>query len=99
MKLVTGAVAFRQATFQMCTILQQIKLTFKQTSASECVLVSILAARALAIQKLKKQSPTADEGVLLSKLMAYCSKEAHSCLEKGSMIAFTKLRILDTDES
>jgi aromatic-L-amino-acid decarboxylase len=62
-------------------------------------LVSILAARALAIQKLKKQNPTADEGVLLSKLMAYCSKEAHSCLEKGSMIAFTKLRILDTDEN
>lgn len=40
----------------------------------------------------------ADEGVLLSKLMAYCSKEAHSCVEKGAMIAFVKLRILEPDD-
>jgi len=68
-----------------------------QTSASECVLVSILAARALAIQKLKREKPEDDEGVLLSRLIAYCSKEAHSCVEKGAMIAFVKLRILETD--
>lgn len=58
-----------------------------------------MAARALAIQKLKKEEPEADEGVMLSKLIAYCSKEAHSCVEKGAMIAFVKLRILETDES
>jgi aromatic-L-amino-acid decarboxylase len=63
------------------------------------VLVALLAARAQAIKKLKKKSPNADEGVLLSKLMAYCSKEAHSCLEKGAMIAFVKLRILEPDEN
>ncbi|ODM94615.1 Tyrosine decarboxylase [Orchesella cincta] len=61
-----------------------------QTSASECVLVSILAARALAIQALKRKNPDQDE--------AYCSKEAHSCVEKGAMIAFVKLRILETDD-
>jgi len=70
-----------------------------QTSASECVLVSILAARALAITALKKEDPRADEGVMLSKLIAYCSKEAHSCVEKGAMVAFVKLRILETDEN
>lgn len=61
--------------------------------------MALLAARAQAIKKLKKKNPDADEGLLLSKLMAYCSKEAHSCLEKGAMIAFVKLRILEPDEN
>ena len=62
------------------------------------MLVSLLAARAQAIRKLKQQHPTVEEGVLLSKLMAYCSKEAHSCVEKAAMISFVKLRILEPDE-
>ncbi|XP_023713317.1 aromatic-L-amino-acid decarboxylase [Cryptotermes secundus] len=69
-----------------------------QTSASECVLVTMLAARAQAIRKQKQQHPFVEEGVLLSKLMAYCSKEAHSCVEKAAMICFVKLRILEPDE-
>ncbi|CAG9761061.1 unnamed protein product [Ceutorhynchus assimilis] len=69
-----------------------------QTSASECVLVSMLAARAQALKRLKQQHPFVEEGVLLSKLMAYCSKEAHSCVEKAAMICFVKLRILEPDE-
>ncbi|XP_044734644.1 aromatic-L-amino-acid decarboxylase-like [Chrysoperla carnea] len=69
-----------------------------QTSASECVLVTMLAARAQAIKRLKQQHPFVEEGLLLSKLMAYCSKEAHSCVEKAAMICFVKLRILEPDE-
>lgn len=68
-----------------------------QTSASECVLVTMLAARAQAIKILKQQHPFVEEGHLLSKLMAYCSKEAHSCVEKAAMISFVKLRILEPD--
>ncbi|XP_065338655.1 aromatic-L-amino-acid decarboxylase-like [Cloeon dipterum] len=70
-----------------------------QGSASECVLVCMLSARAQAIKKLKKQHPFVEEGVLLSKLMAYCSKEAHSCVEKAAMICFVKLRILEPDNN
>ncbi|XP_054159874.1 tyrosine decarboxylase-like [Oppia nitens] len=70
-----------------------------QGSASDCVLVSLLAARHNAIRLLKQQQPFIEEGVLLSKLIGYCSKEAHSCVEKAAMIAFVKLRILDTDEN
>ncbi|KAK3909357.1 Tyrosine decarboxylase [Frankliniella fusca] len=69
-----------------------------QTSASECVLVCMLAARAQAIKRLKLQEPGAEEGVLLGRLMAYCSKEAHSCVEKAAMISFVKLRILEPDQ-
>lgn len=58
----------------------------------------MVAARAQAIKRLKTMHPFVDEGVLLSKLMAYCSKEAHSCVEKGAMMAFVKLKILEPDE-
>ncbi|KAF9802353.1 hypothetical protein SFRURICE_009035 [Spodoptera frugiperda] len=68
-------------------------------SASECVLVSMLAARANGIKRLKHQFPNVDEGLLLSKLIAYCSKEAHSCVEKAAMICFVKLRILQPDDN
>uniref|UniRef100_A0A1A9ZUY7 Tyrosine decarboxylase n=1 Tax=Glossina pallidipes TaxID=7398 RepID=A0A1A9ZUY7_GLOPL len=70
-----------------------------QTSASECILVTMLAARAQAVKRLKSQHPFVEECHLLSKLMAYCSKEAHSCVEKAAMICFVKLRILEPDEN
>lgn len=70
-----------------------------QTSASECVLVCMLAARAQAIKRLKQQHPNVEEGLLLSKLIGYCSREAHSCVEKGAMISFVKMRILEPDEN
>lgn len=57
----------------------------------------MLAARAQAIKQLKQQHPFVEEGHLLTKLMAYCSKEAHSCVEKAAMICFVKLRILEPD--
>lgn len=59
----------------------------------------MLAARAQAIKHLKEQHQFAEETQLLSKLMAYCSKEAHSCVEKAAMISFVKLRILEPDEN
>ncbi|CAB3236454.1 unnamed protein product [Arctia plantaginis] len=68
-------------------------------SASECVLVSMLAARANGIKRLKHQFPNVDEGLLLTKLIAYCSKESHSCVEKAAMICFVKLRILQPDDN
>lgn len=58
----------------------------------------MLAARAQALKRLKSQNPFVEESHLLSKLMAYCSKEAHSCVEKAAMICFVKLRILEPDE-
>lgn len=70
-----------------------------QTSASECILVSMLAARNQAIQHLKKLYPDVhDESDFLPKLVAYCSTESHSCVEKAAMILLVKLRILETDD-
>ena len=71
-----------------------------QSAASECVLDCLLAARAQAIRTLKgKYGDEVEETTLLSKLMAFCSKEAHSCVEKAAMIGFVKLRILEPDQN
>lgn len=71
-----------------------------QSSASECILVCMLAARTQAIKHFKKINGTPDEedSVFLPKLVAYCSKESHSCVEKAAMIALVKLRILEADD-
>ncbi|PSN56849.1 Tyrosine decarboxylase [Blattella germanica] len=69
-----------------------------QSSASECILVSMLAARTQAIQNLKKENPDMEDSAFLPRLVAYCSEEAHSCVEKAAMICLVKLRILEPDE-
>ncbi|KJH44331.1 pyridoxal-dependent decarboxylase domain protein [Dictyocaulus viviparus] len=68
-----------------------------QGSASECNFVSLLAARFEVMKELRQRFPFVEEGLLLSKLIAYCSKEAHSSVEKACMIGMVKLRILETD--
>ncbi|GBM92148.1 Tyrosine decarboxylase [Araneus ventricosus] len=69
-----------------------------QSSASECNFIVLLAARHNAIKAMKRNDPTAEEGTLMSSLVAYCSSEAHSCVEKAAMICLVKLSILKTDE-
>jgi hypothetical protein len=51
------------------------------------------------MKELRHRFPFVEEGLLMSKLIAYCSKEAHSSVEKAAMIAMIKLRILETDSS
>ncbi|XP_018332420.1 tyrosine decarboxylase-like [Agrilus planipennis] len=70
-----------------------------QGSASECVLVSMLSARNEAIKHLKSKNPDIEDSAFLPKLVAYCSKESHSCVEKTAMILLVKLRILEPDEN
>ncbi|KAK0172445.1 hypothetical protein PV328_005761 [Microctonus aethiopoides] len=68
-----------------------------QGSASECVLVTMLAARANAINILKNNNPETEDSVFLPRLVAYCSTESHSCVEKAAMICMVKLRVLTPD--
>lgn len=68
-------------------------------SASECTFTSLLAARAEVIKSLKGSNTNFDGSVYLSKLTAYCSREAHSSVEKACMIVQIKLRILETDSN
>jgi len=61
----------------------------------------MLAARAQAIKYIRAQTGHTDahDSVFLPKLVAYCSREAHSSVEKAAMIALVQLRILETDEN
>lgn len=70
-----------------------------QGSASECVLVSMLAARNEAIKHLKKNDPNVEDSAFLPKLVGYCSRESHSCVEKAAKILLVNLRILEPDEN
>jgi len=79
-------------------LLTNMAILFLQSSASECILVSMLAARAQAIKNLKKENPDTEDSTFLPRLVAYCSQEAHSCVEKAAMISLVKLRILEPDD-
>lgn len=68
-------------------------------SASECVLVSMLAARCKSIANYKRNVEMNEDGHILTKLVAYASKLSHSCVEKAAMISLVKIRLLDTDEN
>ncbi|XP_038063216.1 aromatic-L-amino-acid decarboxylase-like [Patiria miniata] len=69
-----------------------------QTSSSECVLVCMLAARNKTITALKETQPDVEDCILVSKLVAYFSEEAHSAVEKAARICLVKTRVLSTDE-
>ncbi|UYV74175.1 Tdc2 [Cordylochernes scorpioides] len=68
-----------------------------QGSASECVLLALLAARHEALNHLAQCHPGASRGENLNRLVAYCSEQTHSCMEKAALIGLVKLRKLDTD--
>ncbi|XP_013404119.1 LOW QUALITY PROTEIN: aromatic-L-amino-acid decarboxylase-like [Lingula anatina] len=70
-----------------------------QGSASECILVTLLAARHNAIKQMQDVHPFVEDGMLQAKLVAYCSTLAHSCVEKAGMIGCVKMRHLPTDEN
>lgn len=48
-----------------------------QSSASECNFVALLAARFEIMKELRQRFPFVEEGLLMSKLIAYCSKEVN----------------------
>ncbi|XP_055533927.1 aromatic-L-amino-acid decarboxylase [Wyeomyia smithii] len=68
-----------------------------QGSASEGVLVCMMAARARAIKALKGDNHEVHDSVYLPQLVAYASKEAHSSIEKAAKMAIVQLRVLETD--
>lgn len=69
-----------------------------QNSASDCIMVALIAARARAVRMLKGDNKYLHESVFLPFLVAYTSEEAHSCVQKAAKIAIIKLRVLPTDE-
>lgn len=68
-----------------------------QSSASDGILLALLAARARAV-KLLQGTHQIHKTSLLPQLVAYTSEEAHSCVQKAAQISIIRLRIIKTDE-
>ncbi|XP_074594117.1 aromatic-L-amino-acid decarboxylase [Brevipalpus obovatus] len=76
-----------------------------QGTASEATLVTLLAARnkTLSIQdgfsSTGIPSASVDKSGLLEKLVAYCSSQAHSSVERAGLLGAVRFRLLETDDS
>ncbi|XP_030764776.1 histidine decarboxylase [Sitophilus oryzae] len=70
-----------------------------QTTASECTLISLLAGRYVAIKMYEELYPDVTKHEINGKLVAYCSDQAHSSVEKAALIGLVTLRYIDCDEN
>ncbi|XP_050426856.1 histidine decarboxylase isoform X2 [Adelges cooleyi] len=70
-----------------------------QTTSSEATFVCLLAARTRAIRRLQEIDPDLEDVEINSKLVAYCSDQAHSSVEKAGLIGLVKMRFVESDES
>ncbi|XP_033099566.1 histidine decarboxylase-like [Anneissia japonica] len=72
-----------------------------QGTMSEATFVAMLAARTSAIKKARRRIPDLDDvedAMICSRLVAYCSDQAHSSLEKDALLSMVKLKTLESDK-
>ncbi|XP_067004267.2 histidine decarboxylase [Anabrus simplex] len=70
-----------------------------QTTSSEATFVCLLAGRTEAIRRYKQQDPELEDAEINSRLVAYCSDQAHSSVEKAGLIGLVKMRYIETDDN
>ncbi|KAK8385970.1 hypothetical protein O3P69_010605 [Scylla paramamosain] len=70
-----------------------------QTTASEATFVCLLAARTEAIQRYQQDDPEIEDAEINSRLVAYCSDQAHSSVEKAGLIGLVKMRYIESDDN
>ncbi|XP_047111789.1 tyrosine decarboxylase-like [Schistocerca piceifrons] len=71
-------------------------------SPSECIFISLIAARHQAIKALmvdKKKDEIVESCKILSKLVAYTSKESCPSIEKAAKLSYVRLRLLNVDKN
>lgn len=85
-------------TFFMSDVHNSVGGGAMQNSASDCIMLALIAARCRAVGMLKPDKVKVHDSVFLPNFVAYTSEEAHSCVQKAAKIAIIKLRVLPTDE-
>ncbi|XP_055277650.1 aromatic-L-amino-acid decarboxylase [Moschus berezovskii] len=68
-----------------------------QGTASEATLVALLAARTKVTRCLQAASPELTQAAIMEKLVAYTSDQAHSSVEKASLIGGVRLKAIPSD--
>ncbi|XP_077483212.1 histidine decarboxylase [Amblyomma americanum] len=69
-----------------------------QTTTSEATLVALLAARSEMIRSLRHEYPDTDDSDINARLVAYCSDQAHSSVEKAGLIGMVKMHYVESDD-
>lgn len=69
-----------------------------QTTASESTLVCLLAGRTQAICRFHEKSPGLQDSEVNALLVAYCSDQAHSSVEKAALIGLVRMRYVEADD-
>ncbi|XP_060666798.1 3,4-dihydroxyphenylacetaldehyde synthase 2 isoform X1 [Drosophila nasuta] len=69
-----------------------------QGSASEAVLVAVLAAREQAVRRERERQPELSESDIRGKLVAYSSDQSNSCIEKAGVLAAMPIKLLPASE-
>ncbi|XP_076081670.1 aromatic-L-amino-acid decarboxylase-like isoform X1 [Mytilus galloprovincialis] len=67
-----------------------------QVTASDCTFIALLAARTEILRKFKNSG--LEDMEINSRLVAYCSDQAHSSVEKAGLIALVKMRFIECDD-
>ncbi|CRK86290.1 CLUMA_CG000177, isoform A [Clunio marinus] len=70
-----------------------------QGTASEATLVALLGAKAKTMQRIKMEQPELSDDVIVSKLVAYCSEQAHSSVERAGLLGGVHMRKVKADSS
>ncbi|KAF4519118.1 hypothetical protein B566_EDAN010540 [Ephemera danica] len=70
-----------------------------QTTSSEATFVCLLAGRTEAIRRYQQECPELEDAEINSRLVAYCSDQAHSSVEKAGLIGLVKMRYIECDEN
>ena len=72
-----------------------------QTTASEATYYSLLAARTATFSRYDAAElhKYGEKAAINGKLVAYCSEQAHSSVEKAALVSLVRLRLLPTDAS
>ncbi|XP_055837642.1 3,4-dihydroxyphenylacetaldehyde synthase 2 [Episyrphus balteatus] len=65
-----------------------------QGSASESVLVAVLAAREQAVKRIQTEHPDLSESEIRGRLMAYSGDQSNSCIEKACVLSAVPYRLL-----
>lgn len=69
------------------------------TTASEATLVCLLAGRTKAIRKFHEHTAGFQDAEINARLVAYCSDQAHSSVEKAALIGLVRMRFIEADEN
>ena len=70
-----------------------------QTTASESTFVCLLAGRTEAIKRYQQLFPDIEDAEINSRLVAYCSDQAHSSVEKAGLVGLVKIRYIESDDN